>query len=358
MEKFIDFINSYMQGYFGILLELLGILLGAALLYFVRGKSTTISTNPLPQKTGRNPAGDMMKGLAIHAVVIIHIDSYFRYFHPQGMELTLFLANIARFAVPWFIISSAMFLKWKEGYWQAKLANLVVPYVVISIAAYFVKYGFTQGWLADLVFRLATGSVFTPYYFVPLLLQFYLLYALVFRHFEPGAWHLFAAFVLNLLSNHLLVALLGKNPFSASLFTNYIFFFVLGLVLKQRLDKLQFDKKLPLFAVLFYLATLGHGTWHFSYEAPNHYLFYPAILFVLLPAVLKNRHSFWLELTGRYSLGIFLLHPFVIHFMHSFDPFVLGGAFAAWFATLALNMAVPVAVWSLYEYALGKFKAR
>jgi surface polysaccharide O-acyltransferase-like enzyme len=147
----------------------------------------TISVETNAKKGERSRVVDFVRGIAMCAIVVIHIDSYFAFFHPKDSELVLsrWLANVSRFCVPAFIFSSGFFLSWKgnSAFWVSKVKNLLIPYVIIACIGYFTKYS-PANFLSDIIPKILLGQVFQPYYYVPLLFGFYLLFAFIFRNIQ------------------------------------------------------------------------------------------------------------------------------------------------------------------------------
>ncbi|MCC5813454.1 MAG: hypothetical protein JJT78_01750, partial [Leptospira sp.] len=89
----------------------------------------------------------------------------------------------------------------------------------------------------------------------------------------------------------------------------------------------------------------------------NHTIIYPTLALFGLYAIKWSKFpGDVLALIGKNSMGIFLLHPFVIHFMHSFDPYILGGSWLSIPTTLLLNISIPLFVWIGIEMFFSKIK--
>ncbi|MCZ8344571.1 MAG: acyltransferase [Leptospira sp.] len=311
--------------------------------------------------SGREDSIDTIRGFAMTAIVIIHIHSYFAFFHPKDFivtSITLFLSNICRFSVPSFIFISAMFLNKKNGYWQSKLKNLFIPYFFASLFGYFLKY---QSYSFTEFFKfLLLGKVFTPYYFVPLLIQFYILFYFFSDLLKKSNFFwtfLTVSFLANLTSNlGFFDSYLPKEYHSISIF-NYVFFFYLGLAWKDL--KLKGKKEDILgFSVLFCIfigITLTQSIQ--GIDLKNHHLFYPiwGMIFIsIFSKYLPSSIRMIAQYIGKRSLAIFLLHPFVIHLMHIFDPYVLGGPMVSYFLTLFLNLTIPLLIYKIITSQMDK----
>lgn len=314
------------------------------------------------KQSGREDSVDTIRGFAMIAIVMIHIHSYFVFYHPNDKivtTFTLFLSNLSRFAVPSFIFISAMFLSKKEGYWQSKIKNLLIPYFFASLFGYFLKYPSYS--FSEFIKFILLGKVFTPYYFVPLLIQFYILFYFFsdFLKRKSLVWGLLLlSFLTNLASNlNLLDNYLPSEYLSISIF-NYIFFFYLGLVGKS-IDFSQREKDIIGLLILFFVfisITIVFSIQGIDFK--NHHLFYPiwgigfiAFISKYLPTSFRTSAQY----IGKRSLAIFLLHPFVIHSMHMFDPYVLGGPILSYGLTLFLNLVIPLFVYKVITSQMDKF---
>ncbi|WP_244934688.1 acyltransferase family protein [Leptospira vanthielii] len=186
--------------------ELLGIILtGLGALYLWIFQIPYSLPHPLATKQGRENRFDILRGFAMVGIVLIHIHSYFQFFHPADqmvVRTTLFFSNLSRFSVPLFILTSAIFLRKKEGYWISKLKNLLLPYSIASFIGYLVKYNNYN--VIEFIQFYFLGKVFAPFYFVPLLIQFYILFYLFDKFLINKSFSkllLLFSFLVNLSSN-------------------------------------------------------------------------------------------------------------------------------------------------------------
>ncbi len=309
---------------------------------------------------------DQMRGLAMIAIVSIHIHSYFSFFHPNDRNITfytLFLSNLSRFSVPVFIFGSSLFLKVRPDFWMNKFKSLLLPYSLASLAGYFIKY---QNYsILDFSIRYLTGSVFAPYYFVPLLFQFYLIFFLIPKQLFVGRrlnFFIILSLILNVLSNIGIFDKLMPAWYAPISIFNYIFFFALGIYIRNgKTQLIKSEKTMRIALVCLFLCFLVLILF-FSLKQidfKNHHLVYPILIIFLLNSLFnsesKNVFSVALSFIGRNSLYIFLLHPFVIHQMHAFDPYVLINPYFGYIITLILNVGIPSFVAYLITYPWGNF---
>ena len=334
------------------------------------------------EKKIRSLALDVVRGFAICGIVMIHIDSYLSYFHPED-ELIYFsriLANLSRFSVPAFIFSSGIYLSFKgyPEYFQNRWKSLILPYIIFCIPGYFMKYPMTNNWQTDFLFRFITGSIFEPYYYVPLLLQMVFIFLFFFRVEDQISILkkriiLILALILNFLSNHFFPSDHFWKTIQPLFFGNFIFFFIMGIcgrkIFKDTESYLRvyqdvFFKYTIHFLILLFIFYVIYLTIYTKTGFINHLLFYPTACFLILLyhsmqwSNSKNRFVIkiisLLAFLGKNSLFIFLVHPIFIHILHGLDPYLLGGKILCYPIILILNIAVPLGVGELYKIAQEK----
>ncbi|BDA80762.1 hypothetical protein LPTSP3_g36920 [Leptospira kobayashii] len=334
--------------------ELFGIVLTGFYAFQVLIFKTPFQVPNFINEKARDTRLDQIRGFAMIGIVMIHIHSYFYFFHPNEPNVTnwtLFLSNLSRFSVPVFVFGSSLYLKIKPGYWKTKFTGLVLPYTLASAIGYLIKY---KDWaLLDFTLKLLTGQVFAPYYFVPLLFQFYILFFILPSFLKEGKWltiTVVLSLFLNFLSNiNILNGILPSWYGPISIF-NYLGFFGLGLLLKQGSISPKYlpSNRFQIFSISIVLSisVLILGSFSFNgIEMKNHHLFYPIATVIILHSLLSNdKNVFFVRLIsfiGKNSLFIFLIHPFVIHTMHSWDPYSFGGPILGYLITLFLNLSIP-----------------
>ncbi|MDZ7586623.1 MAG: acyltransferase [Patescibacteria group bacterium] len=144
-----------------------------------------------------NPAIDLLRFIAIMAVVLIHTAT-------RTMEMThydlyqtpwsLLFHQVTRFAVPLFFLISGFVLELnhdaKTNYWQylkKRLNRIFIPYVFWSAFYFYFVYN-QHG--SDFLSALINGSASHQLYFIPALLVFYLIFPLLhwFYRFFANKW--------------------------------------------------------------------------------------------------------------------------------------------------------------------------
>jgi probable poly-beta-1,6-N-acetyl-D-glucosamine export protein len=335
-----------------------------------------------PTKASRNSAIDLVRGIAMCGIVLIHVHSYIQYYHPKDPILWFSgsIANLSRFSVPVFILTSGIFLSWKgrSVFWKSRFWQLGIPYGIFGSLGFFIKFPLTENWILDFFQKFLLGTIYEPYYYIPLLLQFYILYAIFWRNSgvwgKPLKWILFiSSLFLNFLSNHFFPTTGYWQFIEPLIFSNFIFFFLFGILAKPILSHSalfysQFlGNKLFLLVIcttLFYIAYTLYLTLQTGTGFSNHLIFFPIASFLLLfsfciqlessPSHLSKGLVSIFSYIGKNSLFVFLAHPILIHLFHAFDPYTFGGKASSYGVILILNLLIPLGIGELYQLVQKK----
>lgn len=341
---------------------------------------------PLLTKPPRNSAIDLVRGIAMCGIVLIHVHSYIQYYHPKDSLLWFSgsIANLSRFSVPVFILTSGIFLSWKgsSSFWKSKLWQLGIPYVVFGSIGFFIKFPLSENWVLDFFQKFLLGTIYEPYYYIPLLFQLYIIYSLFGNHSgdwgNPLKWFFFfSSLSLNLLSNHFFPVSGYWQFIEPLIFSNFIFFFLFGILARPILSGSylfysQFSSnQLSIYIIcstIFYMVYTLYLTLYTGTEFSNHLIFYPIASFLWLFSLCiqlessASRSSKWLvsifSTIGKNSLFVFLAHPILIHLFHAFDPYTFGGRYGSYWIILILNLLIPLGIGEIYQLALKKIFSR
>lgn len=196
---------------------------------------------------------DFLRVLSMFGVILIHVTSTFIYYesHAQllGMNPAFFLNQATRFSVPLFLLLSGFSLGIGQrpvsypAFLKRRCTRVVLPYVVWTLLYELYNCGFDPRawlelgpsvWLRDLL----TGQPASHLYFIPILVQFYLLYPLLRRWVDrrPGQslfWSLAVTlFFQSLYYAQCLGLVSADHGFTLWFsFPVWMFYFVLGMVL-------------------------------------------------------------------------------------------------------------------------------
>lgn len=272
------------------------------------------------------------------------------------------IRQLTLFSVPAFLFISGYFvayaargenatLSWKVV--STRITSLIWPYLIWSFVAYGLQLllSLGLGWgesysLGEFVLRLATGRVVEAYFFVPLLIQFYLLAPLIARFVKRrGTLTVLVALAIQLVVSGIWYShMLGVDlhpglravlEFDTALFVHWALFFPLGVACGFRASQIGqwlSQRKWLLLAgavtllalcmvetfALNYLQTdiLGRSqqVWLADHGRKLSTLLY-AVVSIFAVLAFKRRASrlvTTIEEVGSKSYGIYLIHPLVI----------------------------------------------
>ena len=283
---------------------------------------------------------DFVKGVAILAVIVIHIVFFLKAFEDKfSLSFLKWLEHInrlARFAIPVFFISSGALLTLKDlkintlkKFYLAKFQRIVIPYIFFSSFATCL-YSPGGNYFLKAIRDIFTGGALVTFWFMPVLFQLYFSfpvfwYLFVVKRVKPHIILLFS-FLSSLgfyfLSTEFTEFELLFRTFSLY-FGHFLFFFVLGMVLKPLLflENREWLKKiyLPLWSVFVIALYLGISAvnpleTYYNYR----YIYGPTIflaLFYFYPFLSRFKISKFIEKIGRHSLYLYLIHFFVLSFL-------------------------------------------
>ncbi len=273
------------------------------------------------KKKGRIPFFDVVKGVAIIAVVLIHVVGVMEEFSFFSHTLIPYFLNaLFRFAIPVFIIASGSLLTIKDYHWKSlisffctKCVRIIIPYLfMVALIVYWNGESFRV-----FIHHAISGDILVPYYFVVILIQLYVLFPVLYRY-RTSRWLLPISFAISLVMflyppfwN------IGGIPFCGE----YLFFFVYGITKGTSfIDSEKFVKQTSyldirvllflcgLYFTLFFLLPDYYYNIQFVYGVVIYNLCVYGYMFFRGNHVLR-----WLEKLGGMSLWIFLVHyPLVI----------------------------------------------
>ena len=259
---------------------------------------------------------DYLRGLAILAVIIIHIGDNFLVEQTGNLLFIKIMNSITRFAVPFFLISSGALLSRGlslKSFYFKKFIRTFLPFFLITTAVgVYYRVGFT-----DLLLGYISGSASIPYYFMAILLQFYLIYPFLEKHSQKK-YFLHITFLITIASFFIQDTWI---IYGIPLFPRYLYFFAYGISQKERFlsnrYKLELKEKIFWLIIIFYYLV---STAYFQIYFYNVRLFFALALFNLI-FLYKDRlkkspgYSLFCYL-GKNSLWIYLIHFFIIQAMY------------------------------------------
>lgn len=287
---------------------------------------------------------DQLRGIAIIAILAIHISSVIAdkiFVDTINFSFLYVYRQLLNFAVPLFLFVSGYFLAKKDVSSVSKYKSfifkqankIIIPYVIYTLI--FILIDHHNG--ETITFRsvsqnLLTGNVISPYFFIPLIFQYYLLLPLLqkFNNFKG----LMISVVINILYFIGLYAYrFGlstdiPNLYYALVFPAWIIFYQYGLYS----GKFGLPKKsiisLLLLAVSIVLLFVEANFWMseknlFSFAISQIRLssFIYSFCLINVLVTFKLFYSKFLSRVGLISFGIFLTHMFIL--VYFLAPIVL-----------------------------------
>lgn len=210
----------------------------------------------MSQNTRRMDELSYFNAIACLLVIFIHVVSYgITNAEPRSLQAALlyFPWRLSAFVVPAFLFSSAVKLSFKFSehlspqdygrYLRGRFETLCIPYAVWNAVYYivFIRIGYVSGSLPDFVTQLLLGTLSSPFYYIVIAMQFFLLQPLWFFLLKHIKWYVSipAALLITFVSNHLnsLLSLWDTSfRFTDRIFPTYLIFWVLGLYVGQNYE--------------------------------------------------------------------------------------------------------------------------
>ncbi len=273
-------------------------------------------------------------------VVMIHISSY-----PVGQLMIgswqhrlFFLGNKAlSFVVPGFVFLSGLKLSYSYNgkdfryneFICKRFSKILIPYLMWYIAYYlllrYLGYSSAKNWTQH-VFSFFMGDLVSPFYFITIIFQFYILFGIIwwiFQRFSHTAILLATGIIEFFYLQYTFL------PYEDRFFMTYLFYFILGCYLALHLGEMK--KLLERYQLVLIVIFAGFAGWHIwhAYLAVMGIpyfgwrvigcLFSIASIFMIyrLSMVLEEKLSkvvldFFQKIDGA-SYQIFLAHCFVLY---------------------------------------------
>ena len=255
---------------------------------------------------------DALKGVCIIGVVFIHA----AFLTPVSLDI----CRTLDFAVPFFFVSSGYLLSVRcrgtlalGGYYRKFFVRVLLIYILFVIGTRVFKGQDLT--LRDILLDILLGRTNYNYYFIPLILQFYILFPCLVRFKEkldnPSVFCLiaFCSFFFYVCNHYIQRPYWNTNPYLLVFIGRDFIYFCFGIFLSRyEIRQLRFSDCLPVFMI--FLAgvvalMLATGEYILTFA-------YPFVAFILTLAVYNQiPEQSWfrpLEDLGRNSLVIYLVH--------------------------------------------------
>lgn len=240
---------------------------------------------------------DAMRLFAILGVVLIHTTTRTlerTHYMLVNYLPTLFLNQIARFAVPLFFMISGFVLEISSppdlNYWnyiKKRFSKIVIPYIFWSLIYYYFVYNQNTN---DLIKVLLIGNASYQLYFIPALCIFYLVFPLIdkFYRYISKWWVIIPLGLLQfylLFQDYFIKNLSNSDPIRVSILNFFIF--IIGIVSARHYEKiLKFVIKwkyyLWTFAAFlgYYVFNEGYLRYYLTYNINAFYSQYRPSIFI------------------------------------------------------------------------------
>lgn len=275
----------------------------------------------------------VMNALLCLFVVMIHLTfAPLSSLLPKSVpHIFIFTVNkLLGFCVPAFIFLSGfkLFKSYEKRPLSVKLflkrrfKKIVIPYFLAEIV--YILYFGIKGWLSENIFSyLILGTISAHFYYIVVLVQLYLLFPLIFRHFERHDHGIFALSALITL----FCAIFLQNGYWDRFSGLYIFYFVFGMFwAKYDLYK-KFN--IPKISLAYVMVSAFHlfRLYLSEYSGKTYRLFavfniaYIILAIILLYAISEDflKYSKKImtasKLLGKCSYSIYLYHLLVIYIL-------------------------------------------
>jgi Uncharacterized protein conserved in bacteria len=284
---------------------------------------------------------DVIRALAIVAVVLIHVSATIIYrsdVNSYIYKIAIIINQLSRFSVPAFILISGIGLtlsnKKELGYFAfvGRRFSRIVPQYMIWCLIYI--YLTTKNFeIYSVVHDMVYGKVFYHFYYVPLIIEFYLIYPFLYRVIGKK-WGILISFLLTVgiliyshyyvMSNDMQWFLERKN------LLDWIFYFSFGAFIGENLDPfLEKVKKYRriiyflLFISIYVMIQEAFGSirigrdieYATTFLRPTIFLY--SILFILSVFCIQWKENIfmkWVSYVAKNSYSIYLSHAIILYY--------------------------------------------
>ena len=274
---------------------------------------TSSSSNKTLHKEsgGRYQVFDMMRGIAIIAVIVIHV-TYLFPLADSSINVAILQSVDAsmRFALPIFYITSGVLIIAPKNtfqgvmsfYWK-RVVSIIPPYLLVTGALAVIE---KLSW-DEFLYNVFTGNGSVPFYFVIVLLQLYLVYPLIER-WTKNRWFVFFIFFVSLLAQF---QVSYWYIFDVPMAFRFLFFFVWGIYMKNQFLEGTLSRKPAPWVGMIALCVLVYAVYPGQYF--NMHPFYGVAMTVVLFLFFTAGKNFRIveklfAWTGSMSLWVFLTH--------------------------------------------------
>ncbi|MBS2968028.1 acyltransferase [Metabacillus sp. KIGAM252] len=306
------------------------------------------------QKSGKSYLFEIhfLRAFACLAVVAVHVSATNSGMNNDTYDwFSYFLNQIGRFGTPIFAVISGFLLFFQvrnKGFqfgkfMKSRFSKVIIPFILWSVAYRYMMYVYNGQGIGDPIEEIGgfiQGNAFYHLYFISIVVQFYLVFPLLQKLFRTQTTILIFLFISFLISYNLygikppFEGPIGEFIASKSFMPIWIFYFAFGAFLAYYWEGIRnFAQKRPVQMLILALAVSAGAVIEYNMKgyvsnrrlsnlANIPLLSIAAIgIYPLLAKFSVIKHP--LVLIGKYSMGIYLIHPMVLYLMarHLPEPY-------------------------------------
>ncbi|MBM7600171.1 surface polysaccharide O-acyltransferase-like enzyme [Virgibacillus halotolerans] len=297
-----------------------------------------------------------IRAIACMCIVMVHVTAGFYHENDQTFSwLTQFFNQISRYGTPAFAIISGFLLYnqvVKRGFkfnyfFKSRINKVIIPFLVWSVIYLLLKWSYNKfefpnftsaDEVKDFIYFFFTGKSNYHLYFIAIVVQFYLLFPVLqfFKSKKNLILFTLVAFFINyfFVTNTINIGHGFFNKFinERVFFFHWAYYFFLGGLLVYYWERIMvWVKNNTIFSITLGIVVIISGIFEYLFaegiesNRPMNMISLP-LLFIAFASV-YTALTFWPKTRdfivniGNYSMGIYLVHPFILFFLRNHDLF-------------------------------------
>ncbi|TMU84959.1 acyltransferase [Bacillus sp. BHET2] len=290
-----------------------------------------------------------LRAFACLAVLGVHVSATYYSMNDNTFNwFSYFLNQVGRFGTPIFVVIAGflLFYQVKRNTYSfgkfvtSRFSKIVLPLILWSFVYRFLLYYFDNHQIGDMkteLVKIFTGDHFYHLYFIAIIVQFYFIFPILQKFFRSKL----GLIILTALSLFISYNMVGFNPgmdgfigdfiASKSFMPLWIFYFSFGGLLAFFWDDIRdFTAKFPWIMLILSLVITAGAIIEYTFNGDltnrrvSNLLNIPLLSIATIgmyPILSQwNVMKKPLTLLGKYSMGIYLVHPLVLHLMKIYLP--------------------------------------
>ncbi|MGK7379034.1 acyltransferase [Planococcus sp. 1R117A] len=310
---------------------------------------------------------NVLRAIGCLMVVLVHVSALYYIQSGSWEDVILFINQSSRFGTPIFAIVSGflLFLQVKKRgfffkkFFSSRINKIVIPFLFWTAFYLFylwIVFGSNpfDGGIKHFILEVAFGETYSHLYFISIVLQFYLVFPLLQFIKSRSAWivllvvsALIHIYAMKYMAAGQFEGLFGLIAEQRSFLPKWLYFFIFGGFLAYHWEAAKlwtYKMRVPLFVavlLIFYFAAVEYewGGYIGSNRISNIVNLPVIVMFVMAISEKIARNPLLYNLISRLgamSMGIYLIHPFVINMLQRHLPADVWtlSLFPFWFAAV------------------------